>query len=385
MWYIKQWLCLWYQTLYVHDIFTLYGITHSVMTTNHWVPSKPLCLILPSNIFDITKNVPILWQGMYVNHHSLYMYDIICTTYDITSTLYDITHLIYGVTSTISNITSTLCYLMSTVSVQPHPLYQWYHSHPIYDITYGICVTAYPRCLWYHIHYVRQHNTACCWYRTRHMCDIFALQMISNPLYHSKTTIFMMSHPLRAWHHNHSIRHRTHCIFVITTSPLISYPLLYDIIPTISVTSYALYITSYQLLRLHTSVLMTLEPLYMKPHPICRATYTLYVWHNSHYSVSSLSLHWQHHTHPVWHHTHSVWHHIRHLLGILCTIQDITYLLYDIKPPFLKHHTHYIWLRIYCTRVITSTVLMISHQLNFWDLIRYIWWHNIHCILHHSH
>ena len=123
---------------------------------------------------------------------------------------------------------------------------------------------------------------------------------------------------------------------------------------------------------------MTSQPLYMKLHPTCRATYTLYVWHHSHYSVSSLSLYWQHHTHSVWHHTH-------HLFGNFCTIQDITYLLYDIKPPFLGHHMHYIWHRIYCACVITSTVLMISHQLNFWDLIRYIWWHNIHCISYHSY
>ena len=123
---------------------------------------------------------------------------------------------------------------------------------------------------------------------------------------------------------------------------------------------------------------MTSQPLCMKPHPICRATYTLYVLHDSHYSVSSLSLYWQHHTHSVWHHT-------SHIFGIFWTIQDITYLLYDIKPPFLGHHMHYIWHRIYCACVITSTVLMISHQLNFWDIICYIWWHNIHCILHHSH
>ena len=32
------------------------------------------------------------------------------------------------------------------------------------------------------------------------------------------------------------------------------------------------------------------------------------------------------------------------------------------------------WHRIHCICVITSTVLMISHQLNFWDLICYIWW-----------
>ena len=51
MWYITQWHYLWYQTLYVHDIFTLYGITHSVMTTHHCVHSHPLCLILHSKYF----------------------------------------------------------------------------------------------------------------------------------------------------------------------------------------------------------------------------------------------------------------------------------------------------------------------------------------------
>ena len=35
--YSKQWLYLWHQTLYVYDIFTLYGITHGVIT------SQPLC------------------------------------------------------------------------------------------------------------------------------------------------------------------------------------------------------------------------------------------------------------------------------------------------------------------------------------------------------
>ena len=190
-------------------------------------------------------------------------------------------HFIYELKFTISNITSTLCDLTSTVYVQPHPLYQWYHSHPIYDITYGILVTAYLLCLWYHIHYEWQHNTVCCWYRTRHMCDIICTtDDITSTLSH-QTPIFMMSHPLSALHHKHSIRQRTHSIFVNTTTPLISYPLLYDILPTICVTSCALYITSYKSLCHHTSVLMTSQPLYMKPHPICRVTYALHLWHHS--------------------------------------------------------------------------------------------------------
>ena len=150
--------------------------------------------------------------------------------------------------STISNITSTLSDFTSTVSVQSHPLSQWYHCHPMYDITFSIHVTSYPLYLWHHIHYVWQHNMVCCWYHTRHMCVIICTRDdITSTLSH-QTTVFMMSQPLQAWPHTHFIRHHTHCIFVIKTSPLISYPLLCDMIRTICVTSYALYITSYQLL-----------------------------------------------------------------------------------------------------------------------------------------
>ena len=48
---VNHTMTLSYQTLYVHDIFTLYGITHSVMNAHHCVPSQPLCLILYSKYF----------------------------------------------------------------------------------------------------------------------------------------------------------------------------------------------------------------------------------------------------------------------------------------------------------------------------------------------
>ena len=157
-------------------------------------------------------------------------------------------HFIYDVKFTISNITSSLSDLTSTVSVWLHPLYQCYLSHPMYDLTNSIHVTSYALYLWYHIHYVLQHNTVCVWYHTWHMCDIICTTDVITSILSHRTTVFMISQLLQAWHHTHCIIHRTHCSFVITTSPLISYPLLYDIIPTIWMTSYALYITSSQLL-----------------------------------------------------------------------------------------------------------------------------------------
>ena len=136
-------------------------------------------------------------------------------------------HFIYDVKST---ITSNPLYLTSRpLYLCNHTHSQWYHSHTMY-ITYSIHVTSYPLYLWHHIHYVWQQNTLCCWYHTRHMGDIVSTTFdITFTLSH-QTTVFM-SHPLHAWNHTHCIRRHTHCIFVITSSPLISYPLLYDIIP----------------------------------------------------------------------------------------------------------------------------------------------------------
>ena len=43
-------------------------------------------------------------------------------------------------------------------------------------------------------------------------------------------------------------------------------------------------------------------------------------------------------------------------------MQDITSSLYDLKPPCLCHHSHYIRHLVHCICVIISTLLMISHQ-----------------------
>ena len=85
-------------------------------------------------------------------------------------------------------------------------------------------------------------------------------------------------------------------------------------------------------------------------------------------------------SHPLF-----VWHHTRHRYSIFCTIEDIISSLYEIKWPFLWHHSHYIWHRIDAISVTTSTLLMISHQLYLWDLILYICRHHIHCIKQHIH
>ena len=173
-----------------------------------------------------------------------------------------------------------------------------------------------------------------------------------------QTTVFMMSHPLQAWHHTPCIRHCTHCIFVITTSPLISHPLLNDITPTFCVTSYVLYITSPPILLSSHYCTYDITTSIYEPYPVYKATYTLYMRHHSQYLCP--------HTHCIDNITPTfVWHHTRHMCGIICPIQDITSSLYDLKSPCLRNHTHYVWHCIPCICVITSILLMISHQLYF--------------------
>ena len=85
-------------------------------------------------------------------------------------------------------------------------------------------------------------------------------------------------------------------------------------------------------------------------------------------------------SHPLF-----VWHHSRHRYNIFCTIEDIISSLYEIKPPFLWNHTHYIWPRIDANSVNTSTLFMILHLMYLWDLILYICQHHIHRIQQHIH
>ena len=200
--YITQWLSLWHQTLYVYDIFTWYGITLSVGIT------QPLCAFT-ATMPEVTLSVFLTLHTMYQLYEKNWMYVItayICMTpYVLHMTslprFMESHHFIYDVMSTISNITFTLSDRTSTVSMSSNPLSQWCHIHPMYDITYSIHVTSYPPYLWHHIHYVRQHNMVCCWYHTRHMCDIICTtDDIISTLSHQSSVYDVTSTTGMTWH-----------------------------------------------------------------------------------------------------------------------------------------------------------------------------------------
>ena len=162
----------------------------------------------------------------------------------------------------------------------------------------------------------------------------------------------MTSHLLQAWHHTPCIRHHTNCIFVITTAPLISHPLLYDITPTICVISYALYITSYPLLMSSHYCTYDSTNLPLKQHPVCSSKYTPSLWHHSHMSVSSPPLYWEHHT--------------QSLYDIILSIGIASFaLLKTLHPHFMKsnHHFYDITPTVFD---IVLTLFLSPHPLYWW-------------------
>ena len=186
---------------------------------------------------------------------------------------------------------------------------------------------------------------------------------IASTLSH-QTMLFMMSHPLHASHHtpvsdiaptvsvSSEPFHWYHTHFWMTSHP----PTVWHPMPYIE--------HHIQSLCHHSTVLMTSQPLTMKPHPVCRATYTLHMRHPSHYLCP--------HTHCIdnitcilgmtshstcrWHRFHYARHHILTLWPQTTVFMSSEPLYLTSCPLYLCHHIH-------CIDDITPTVILRSHLL----------------------
>ena len=114
----------------------------------------------------------------------------------------------------------------------------------------------------------------------------------------------------------------------------------------------------------HCTVPMTSQPLTMKPHSVCRATYTLYMRHHSHYLYP--------HAHCIgnipcilgmisyspymWHRFHYASHHILTLWPQTTVFMSSLPLYLTSCPMYLCHHIH-------CIDDITPNVILRSHPL----------------------
>ena len=164
---------------------------------------------------------------------------------------------------------------------------------------------------------------------------------------------------------HHCIRHYSLYNFVITTSPHWYHTHFWMTSQPPSVWHLMHYIEHHiQSLCHHTTVLMTSQPLYMKPHQVCRATYTLYMRHRSHYlcphthCIDNITptLCMSSHLPCVWHRLHYTRHHILTLWPQTTVFFSSHPLYWTSCPLYLCHH-------LKCTDDITPTVSEKSHPL----------------------
>ena len=334
---IAQCLYVWHHTLYGYDISTLYGITHSVMTT------QPLCLT--SHQVYLCHHMPctnFIKPSVCMTSQPLYIYDKVCTTYDNTSTLYDITRL----------------YLWhESLYIWNHIHYTWPHVHCICVITPTLPMISQPLYVWYHIQYMC--DILSTWFKTSYsVYDITTLcfddttlgicmtslapQMTSHYLYHTKLRYL--------WYHIY-FRH--------------------DITPTVSDITHTVSFSSQSLHWYHTHVCMTSYSLYTTSHhSLCH--HTTYLWHHSLY---------------IWNHIQYVGQHIHYTLDIIATnLCHHTHSIDIITPTLcMTSHSAYEWQILHYTRhhmLILwhqTTVFMTSHRLYLRLYPLYLCNH-VHCI-----
>ena len=206
------------------------------------------------------------------------------------------------------------------------------------------------------------------------MYDILCIADDNAPTLSHQTTVFTMSHPLEEEQQSPSIRHRTHCIYIIAPSPLTSHTLLYDITPTLCVTSYEQYITSHPILMSSHHCTYDITVSIYETTSSMRATYTFNMWHHSHYLC--------HHTHCIdcitptlfrtshsphlWHHLHYIRHHFLTFLPQTTILRIPHPLYYTLYPLYLCHHTNSI-------NDITAIICMISHTVCVRHSVHYIY------------
>ena len=245
--------------------------------------------------------------------------------------MYDITVTIC-MTSYELHMTSRPLFMISHHVMISHPLYSCHqtqdtchHMHCFWTIPYNVLIVRLyqtkKQYLWCHIHF--RHDI------TPPVSDIASTASLSSkPLHWYHTHFWMTSHPPSLWHHMHFIEHHI------------------------------------QSLCHHSTALMTSQPLYMKQHPVCRATYTMYMKQHP-VCRATYPLYMRHHSLYLCPHTQS----IDNITPTLCMTSHSPYVWHCL--PYTRYHILTVWHQ--------TTVFMSSHKLYLTSCPLYLCDH-IHCI-----
>ena len=251
-------------------------------------------------------------QPLSVSSHPLYRQHQTHSFYNITLAICVATFALYKTSQphfltsshSFEDITPTLLDIVSTVSVSSQQIYQYYHSHYMYDITSSICETFCPLYLWHQTHYIWQQP-----------CELIT------------------PHSTYVWHHLCYIRRHIH---FITPSHNLN-----DFISNSGMASHPLYQTSHQLDLCHHNLSTDITHTFVRQHThyICDIICSIYNNISTDYVITLLYL---------WQQNLDIWNHIQY------AVQNIHYPC-DITVTSLYHHTH-------CIESITPTLCMTSHS-----------------------
>ena len=200
----------------------LYSCHHTLDTSHHIHCS-----------WTITYSVLIIQHLLYVWHETHYMHDIRGILYDITLTLYDVRILYtWCHIDSFNDSTPTLYDITYSIRATSQPQYLWQDTsyvHVIilstYDISHGVWITIQPR-------YPKSNS--------QYLCNNIHLIDDITPY------VCMKSHPLHVGHHRHYLCHQSlswwRCLYVMApTMSMTSYP-LYMIPHTLSIWQHKLYV-----------------------------------------------------------------------------------------------------------------------------------------------
>ena len=218
-------------------------------------------------------------------------------------------------TQCINYTTPTLCTTSHAFYVWHHIQYAWHHMNSLWHHT-PLCMTSHPVYLWHHNQYI--------WYHPYCFHDsTTTIPVISPTIFEITATASVMSHLLYWWHHKYGSHHNWHTYDIMNTQHDITFSLWHQL-----------------------SSFMTSQPLHSW-HQIS------YIWH---------------HIHDLWHfipYTCDITATLSETSHPLC---EYISTIYEIKHTVLRRYNHYIWphtLHI-CIYVITPTLSEIQHTLYVW-------------------
>ena len=242
-------------------------------------------------IHETSQPLSVSSHPPYWQHHTHSLYDITLAIYVASFALYKTSHPHFMTSNhRVYIITATIFDIASTESVSSHPLYRWYHTYSISDITSAVV---------HNIISIVYDMTATVWHHYHCFHDIrFPTYHITSRIYDVSSRIAVISQTLCLRIHvticniKHTVLGKYTNIYEITTSICVSVRshtlyrcyntnCIYDMGPPIFMEEYALYMLSQPWFMISQHAIQNISLLYLISNWIYLTAHPLYHCHHT--------------------------------------------------------------------------------------------------------